>query len=478
MADIPSRKVLPSGRSDAARFSLDIARTGAEQIGAGLAAFGAGVGDLGVSLAKIERAEGIAQAQTARNSGTTQFEAFKLGLQDNNDPKTYQIELDEFLKETAKLRPPNATGAKRFDAWFADQSDAWRVDIAGQARAKVRQLGVGAYISNKAAAINRLNSDEANLIINEAESAGFITPERAAKDRLTVKPQIGQGLVENIKPALVTAIETGDKAAGIEVLNDSIKRLVKEGFLTEAEGAQANKILGDWIDNYVAGRFKQGKEAVKQTTRQSYQDLMPTLFDSSLATQRYDLVDRSKLLKADKEKWFGYIKGSYKDSPTTTTEAGMLAVTGAVYESGTLQVSPQEAYDEILASRFIHRDMTDEQFRWAADKIENPYPANLIEDIHAITKSNFEDFNRLFSFRDKERNARVNESLLAWVDKLIEQDKVPLFDFKKKMYAMSSQFRVGDDRWYDVGQVIDRGGKQWEIVGFDDDGEPLVEEIE
>ena len=196
MADIPERKVLPSGRSDAARFSLDIARTGQEQVGAGLAAFGVGVENLGVSLAKIERAEGIAQAQTARNSGTTQFEAFKLSLQDNNDPKTYQTDLDEALKEIAKLRPVNPVGAKRFDVWFADQSDAWRVDIAGQARAKVRQLGVGAYISNKAAAISRLDTDETNLIINEAESAGFITPARAANDRLTAESVIAKQFAE------------------------------------------------------------------------------------------------------------------------------------------------------------------------------------------------------------------------------------------------------------------------------------------
>lgn len=379
------------------------------------------------------------------------------------------------MDEVKLLRPTNPIGAKRFDLWFPDQVDAWRAKIAIQARVKVRQLGIGAYIANEAAAIGRLDIDEANLIIDEAEQAGFITPQRAANDRLKVKPAIGQGLVENIKPLLIAAIEAGDKTDGLEVLNISIKRLVKEEFLTEAEGAQANKILGDWMDNFVAGRFKQGKEAVKQTTHETYTDLSTKIVGGKLD---YDDIEQSKLLKADKELWQGYIKGSYKDAPTKSTEDGMLAAFGAVYDAQTLQLSPKEAYDELLTSRFTDKDMTNERFEWAIDKIENPYPADLIEDIHAIVKSNFEDFNRLFSFRDKERNARVNEALLAWVDKLIEQDKVPLFDFKKKMYAMSSQFRVGDDRWYDIGQVIDRGGKQWEIIGFDEDGEPLVEEVE
>ncbi|KKN28063.1 hypothetical protein LCGC14_0858140 [marine sediment metagenome] len=57
--------MLPSGRSDAARFSLDIARTGGEQVGAGLGALGAGVSDLSVSLARTERVKQAARDDAA-----------------------------------------------------------------------------------------------------------------------------------------------------------------------------------------------------------------------------------------------------------------------------------------------------------------------------------------------------------------------------------------------------------------------------
>jgi hypothetical protein len=340
---------------------------------------------------------------------------------------------------------------------FAQVSPAIMTEQQKEAKEKFDEMSVIRY-----------GSDEDGQRVAQAEWNKWVAAGQKAA---------AENTIENIKPLLISAIEAGDKADGYEALNKILPKLVKSGVLTEAESAEANKKLGDWMDNYVAGRFEQAKEAAKLTTHQSYIDLIPKLLNDALAPQRYDLVDQSKLLKADKELWYKYIKGSYKDSPIESTPTGHTASVGAVFAAAILEVSPKEAYDELLQARFVDRSITDEQFKWAVDKIEKPYPKHLIEDIRATFNSNLEDYNRWFSFNDKKRNQKVNEQLLAWVDKLIEQDKVPIFDFKKKMYAMSSQFRVGDDRWYDIGQIIRRGGIDWEVVGFDEDGEPVVEEV-
>ncbi len=305
----------------------------------------------------------------------------------------------------------------------------------------------------------------------------WLNPSYAQRLFSSIDSEIAKYSIENLKPVLIAAIEKeGNKEAGYDILNAETKRFVEIGALTEAEAAEANKMLGDWIDNYAAGRIKQGKEAVKLTTRQSYQNLMPTLLDPALAQQRFGLVEESRLLKADKELWQTYIKGSYGDAPTENTPQGHLDATGAALDAATLQMSPKEAYDAVLTARFVDKTITDNQFKWAIDKIENPYPPHLVGDISATLNSNTKDFNAWYR-PDAERNTRVNESLIAWVDEVIKRDKVPLFDFKKQMHAQSSQFRVGNDRWYDIGQIIYRGGWEWEVVGFDDDGEPIVEEI-
>lgn len=295
-----------------------------------------------------------------------------------------------------------------------------------------------------------------------------------ARDVEIMKEAEKKVMVENIKPLLIDAVEAGDKADGIELLNKATDQLVSDGILTEAEGAQANKSLGDWVDNYVAGRQKRAEDEVELTTFESYDTLSEKIVSSTLS---FDDIEQSELSKADKEKWQTYITGSYQDATTENTPAGLLGSVGAVFDAASLQKSPTDAYDDLLNERFVKRTITDEQFLWGIDKIKNPYPKPIMEDLRATLNANNENFNRLFQ-RDKERNKRVNEALIVWVDELIKQDKVPLFDFKKKMYAMSSQFRVGNDRWYDIGTTIERGGRNWEVIGFDENGEPLVEEIQ
>ena len=327
------------------------------------------------------------------------------------------------------------------------------------------------------------SSDNALKIQNQIDSVRAALQREMTKEeaeiRLTEFVRQGEELraevaVENIKPNLIAAIEAGDKQDGLVVLRASVNQLIKDGVLTKVEGAQTDKVLGDWIDNFVAGREKRAKDAVKLTTTEAYADLSGKIVGGTLTFQD---IDESSLLKADKEKWRTYIKGSYKDAPKENTSAGLLDATIAVFDAATLQLSPTEAADILLEARFIDHSITNDQFNWGLDKIKNPYPRQILEDLRATYNSNNEDFNRIFK-ADKDRNKNVNEALIAWVDDLIKRDKVPAFDFKKKMHAVSSQFRVGNARWYDIGQIIERGGRNWEVVGFDENGEPLVDEVQ
>ena len=226
--------------------------------------------------------------------------------------------------------------------------------------------------------------------------------------------------------------------------------------------------------------LKAAKEADKLTTIQSYRELSKPILDGKLT---YDDIDNSDLREtrrsgeqiSDADRWMKYIKGSYKDAPTKNSSEGHTISFAAVYDAATLQLSPKEAYDVLLQGRFIDMDITNEQFEWAVDKIENPYSRHTLEDLNATLKSNLEDFHGWYdSINDQERNRKVNEALISWVDALIKQDKIPS---KKEMAAMSSAFRVGGGQPYDIGRVIERGGREWEIIGFDNNGEPLVEEI-
>ncbi len=327
----------------------------------------------------------------------------------------------------------------------------------------VTELG----ISNAEAAAGDIEA--ANKRVDDLEAKGIIGPKRAAAAKADNVEVLKESAIEDIKPLLINTVENVDKEEALGVLRENVNGLIKDGVLTSAEGAEADKMLGDWLDNFVAGRDKKAKDAIKLTTIESYKDLSEPIVKGRLTFQ--DIED-SSMLKADKELWREYIKGSYKDAPKNSTPVGSSTAFNAVYDTATLQISPKEAYDVLLEARFNKQSITNEQYEWGIDKINNPYPKDTMEDINLTVKSNLEDFNRATKF-DNDRNKKVNESLIAWVDSQIAKDKTPT---KKEMYAMSSQFRVGDDRWFDIGQVIERGGRKWEVIGFDEDGEPLVEE--
>ena len=382
----------------------------------------------------------------------------------------------------------NKNAQSRLKLYIKKNAPKWENSV-NDATLNTKRENSYARVENSIAGINDLNLADVDKLADakkRVEDGGTVmgslghTPEQVKKWKREnydlIDTQVARDSVEGIKPNLIDAISVNNNSEdGYKVLDASTAQLVKDGILTKPEAAEVNKKLGDWIDSYVSGRIKAAKDADKLTTIQSYQELSKPILNGKLT---YDDIDNSGLretkrsgeVMSDADRWREYIKGSYEDAPTKNAPEGHTVSFAAVYDVITLQLSPKEGYDVLLEARFVDQSITNEQFEWAVDKIENPYSRHVLEDVNATLKSNLEDFNRLFS-ADNERNKKVNEALLSWVD---AQEKPPS---KKEMFAMSSAFRAGGGQPYDIGAVIERGGREWEIVGFDENGEPLVEEI-
>lgn len=378
------------------------------------------------------------------------------------DKATSQIG-QSFQSEAEKVRYENYRAGKRVE-FQKDISKAYRDKLHAFETDRLQTLATTAYRNGD---IEAGDSYIASMDKNE-----LITPAKATSLKAAGVALAKGSAINDIKPSLIVAIESGTKQDGLDTLRVSVNQLMQDGVLTAVEGAEADKTLGDWLDSFVSGREKQAKDAVKLTTQETYADLSTSIVGGNLS---YDDIEQSGLLKADQEKWQGYIKGSYKDSPTKSTNKGFTAAFLAVYDAHTLQLSPTQASDVLLEGRFNERDITDGRFEWGMDKIRNPYPDSMIEDIHSTVKSNNEDFAAFLGFfGDNKLDTKVNESFIAWVDDQIAKDKTPT---RKEMYAMSSQFRVGSNRLVDIGQTMTISDRQYEVVGFDEDGEPLVEEV-
>ncbi len=433
-----------------------------------------------------EEAQTIAGIAEMKRQLNTTFDEYDT----NADETTYRPAYDKTFNGFNGLIKgfSNRNARAELELYKKQNAPAWENSV-NDATLNRKRENAYASIENSIAGIKDLNLADVDELADankRIEDGGAVmgslghTPEQVKKWKREsydiINAQAAQNSIESIKPDLIDAISINNKSEdGYKVLDAATAQLVKDGILTKPEAAETNKRLGDWIDNYVSGRIKAAKDADKLTTMQSYQELSKPILKGELT---YDDIDNSGLREtrrsgesvSDAERWRKYIKGSYKDAPTKNAPEGHTVSFAAVYDVITLQLSPKEGYDVLLEARFNDGSITNEQFEWAVGKIENPYSRHVLEDVNATLKSNLEDFNRFFT-ADDERNKKVNEALLSWVD---AQEKPPS---KKEMFAMSSAFRAGGGQPYDIGAVIERGGREWEIVGFDNDGEPLVEEI-
>ena len=491
MPRIPTyrQKKLPSTNIGAAPLNPAAANQAGGAIGQGLSALGKGIGDVGQALATIEKQKQAIRDDAAVADTISAEKEFARQTELEYENKVYSDPKDIAADRKGMLT--------RIGDFRASQSGSMsqRAFAEYENRSKI---GQDTYHRRFESAIYKSEvsfaQSQAGVRLGTAYQVLY-DPASSAQQKADAQASIDSvkdGFKEYFDPFTLAATDVqseyqaiidngGSKEQALKVIDDAAK---EKRITPDQKHTMSNR-----LDSYAAGRVKTAKDKIKLTTNQAYADLSNRIANEGIS---FDDIDQSNLLKADKEKWTGennpfskgedeiqgYLEGSYLDSPIETTQDGMIAAFGAVYDSQTLKKTPREAYDELLQSRYIEQDMTDEQFRWALNKIENPYPPHLIEDIHAIVKSNFEDFNGwIKQKKDQENNVKTNESLLTWVDDLIKRDAVPKFDFKKKMFAQSSQYRVGNDRWYDIGQVIEQGGREWEVVGFDEDGEEIVEEI-
>jgi hypothetical protein len=358
----------------------------------------------------------------------------------------------EFQRDTAVLDRAKRNRVSAIDETKESLTDLFRTGD----KDKIAQM---TRIHSNVLRRNGVTSEETSAIIKTAKEAG--------------NELFKTDSIEGLKPLLVNTAEGVGKEAALLELRNGINDLIKDGTLTSVEGTEADKILGDWLDNFVAGRERKAKDAIKLTTTETYNNFMPLAVGGDLT---FNDIEESKMLKVEKEKWKKYIKGSYADAPRKTTGKGQSAAFGAVYRASTLALSPTEAYDVLLDERFTKRSMTNAEFEWAVDKINNPYKKYTLENIKTVRGVNASKVNKGFNTAsENQRLVDVNDATVQWVDDQIASGKTPTL---KEIGAMASQFRVAGGTLVDVGQVIKKGGVEWEVIGFDDDGEPIVEVVE
>lgn len=488
MVDIPlpSRTQVGPGTTGITKPPLALAdRSGQIELGQSIQQLG---GDL---FQRLTLAKAANEQATFKGVKDTEIQAYGAYVEQHPNASEEELKKRQELMmtniETAAGRATTGI-AKRSNAnWFAENKSLIKQKAQDQMVAIRTRQEIIKYQLLQKANIQNLDAPAYEKLKDEMVAANFldagIADAQEKLDMAIIDKAMDKIEVDNIKPALIAAMGEGlDKEAGLETLASELSRLKKEGVLSEAEAAQEDKVLGDWMVSYIVGRRKRAADAIKLTTRETYDTFNVSIQEGTLTYD--DIAEAKGIDAATKELWQGYLKGSYTDPPKVSTPEASSQANKAVFDSMSLELSPTEAFDKLLKLRYTEKKITDEQFNWGVSKIENPYKKHVLEDLKSTMNVNDTDFNEfgplhLFSGpSDKRKSRDVNDALISWLDDLIEKDAVPQFDLKKKMAAVSAQIRHGKTSLTDIGDTITTEEGEWEVVGYYPDGEPSYERVE
>jgi len=259
----------------------------------------------------------------------------------------------------------------------------------------------------------------------------YITPKQAIAMKLELeKNNIGalteQGRFEEAKELTRTskAFDPTERISQLNFINIEEKRLKSK--TQDLSYAQQMEVNSDFVSRIGT------KELSPDDVQNSNLDDKPKGGLSSFG-------------RLSKESWIRYVESSTGPAPSVTTPSGHSDVTQAVFDFITNNKDKETTYKSILDARYINQDITEDDFNWAMDKIENPYSKSVATDLENVFATNTKEADKWpwvtrFSPKEKEQAKKTNTALVNWVDEEIKEGRTPNYD---QMYQKSARLIAG-----------------------------------
>lgn len=431
MAKIPrqvSRKALPSGRTGGVPIPSSIIDTSAGIEASGLTALGRGVGQLGSILDELKTREDrnediIAAAEIGRLQNSAE-NVYRQMVFDNKDkPEVWATNAESIATGTdtriKEIKFNDKTAGAKADLVNATWREGFLVNAQLKATAAKGQKAVQLTgfnfirdfsLQNDNLAISEPALDAA-LINQYGEELAVIHKakylEQAAEARIGVLINNNQyAEARELVPQL--KIEASEKNALNTLINTEEKR--KESKVKDLNYKADMEVNTDFISKITK------KELAPDEIQGSRLDDTPR--------KSIDPV----LSKAD---WMRYANDSYDPPPKASKPDGFNEALRVVTEHSRRKISTESAYRLLLDERYGFRNITDEDFAWAVDKINNPLPRPILTSLEITTKNNIATakggfLNPFFlSAGEKEDAMQVNMDLRDWVESELTAGREP-----------------------------------------------------
>ncbi len=432
---IDARQELGFTPSVGARLDVDVSGTGG---------VGAAIGQALLTGAEIFREYDINQANVEfsqfKNIAKREITELEIRRASNLDPDTYKKDLEDTLARIKTNIPERGRSARASNLWLGGQIPTWQKDSidAQFARSEDNWL---TELSLAVAGVAKTGNPEELVEIEKTIARKQLGPsplDKSEAAKLLVKARESQ--VEGELAILKQRGFAGDA----EAFNDARALVQRSGTVFDSTET-LDELRGiEILERLTLSKTKDLRQIKNLKVNE---DFIPRLIDKTLSP---DDVKESILPNIPsvregvilvKRDWTEYINRSTEPSPTETTPEGMEVMLSAVIGFGKRETNKEQAYKDLLDTRYLDRLITDAEFNLGIRRIQEPYPRQITADVEAVTANvtktmRNRGFNFAFPKRDREKAKDTNIEFLAWIESEIAQDKEPTRD---EMYNKSAE---------------------------------------
>ncbi len=442
MPQIPrhKRQILSSANVGAAPASLDIANTGAGQIGQGIVAIGQGISNLGTSLARIKEADNKNRDLLAEARLSTAIKNAELNYADrtnkdgdvNNYAKYREESLSKLQADKDAIDWGSADARQRADIFAA----GW-----GSTFTRKTEIGIVDKRSKEAITVTESQYITALSSLDQSETQEVITQrgEEAYREALAFKhgPDsidllIASAKSDGAKNRAISLAATGEYKEAREIINSAT-------FDNPQDRAAALNSIRLMEAKEVDIAF----ERDLATNKGFVEDITSGSPDLPNSVQSSKLPDTSKDPdRIAKDDWVNWIDGSFSPLPEETTPAASGAVIESIINHSKNKINTEKAMKDVLDVMYSDRELTEVDYEWALKRLENPYSAQIASDLGRITEENKETARFFFTSNkfDQLRIKKVNSGLITFIEDELEKGNTVTYD---QMYQESARLRTG-----------------------------------
>jgi hypothetical protein len=261
---------------------------------------------------------------------------------------------------------------------------------------------------------------EQEAVVTEAAFIADPTDESAEKlyreslsRKFTNQDLIESTVIDARQKGTALQIDQATQQIIIDGARELIEKAAKNGDITSEQARSLNSSL----NSFASGTQKAAAKLKSEKDKEAYKSVSDEMLAGTLDQ---NAIKDSGLIGADQDFIAELMPKTWKPLPTETTLGGQDDIYDIVFQRSAEEIGDVEATQAAMTELFDKRSITEDDYKWAMDKIENPYPRQLVPAISERYKSHGKNW---WGTSQSEKDLmQLNKDFTAEIDRLVADE--------------------------------------------------------